>query len=90
LNVVGQVGVPVEPGELAAQVNCLLGDRDRLGPPPHLRQQNSVVVQRGCQSGQVGVSVKPGQLAVQVNCLLGDRDRLGPPSHLRQPLSTGS
>jgi hypothetical protein len=44
-NVIRQVGVAVGGGHLPPQLEGFLGDRDRLFPPPHLRQPDRMVVQ---------------------------------------------
>ena len=89
LNVVRQVGVAVDLGQLPAQVERFLGEGGCLGQPSRLREPQCVVVQRAGQAGQVGVAVDLGQLSAQVDRFLGDRDRLGPPSCLREPQSRG-
>ena len=61
-----------------------LDRRQRLLPPPQIRQANRLVVQRHGEVGQEGVGAGLGELAADGDGFLDRRQRLLPPPQVRQ------
>ena len=82
---VGAVAVRAGGGQLPADGDGFLGDRQRVGRAAQLREPDAEAGQGGGEVGAVAVRAGGGQLPVDGDGFLGDRQRVGRAAQLREP-----